>query len=332
MKVLLLVDVETVPPDDPLFEGSVLTPESEMEYHVAKGLRATGHTVDVLPFGPDIARNVQELARRAPDVVFNLTEWFKGNRRLDASIAGLLDLAGVPYTGAGPIGLMLCRDKELCKRILGHHRIRLPHFVTVPLGQQKLGARMVYPAIVKPLFEDGSDGISLASIVQDEAALRERVRMIHEQRRQPAICEAYIEGREIYVACIGNDRLRVFPPREIVFGKAEEGGPNIATARVKWDDAYRTKWRIEYCHAECEPALERRLVRVSKSIFRTMHLRDYGRMDFRVTPDNAIYFLEANPNPNLAPDDELAEAAQKAGVAYPDLLDQIIKHAARRYT
>ena len=327
----MLTDPETVPPDDPYLESDTIAPECEMEFHVARSLRALGHEVDVLPFGPDIAENANALTSRKPDLVFNLTEWFKGNRRMDAHIAALLELLHLPYTGAGPIGLMLCRDKAACKRILGHHRIRLPHFITIPPGRRKPGSKMVYPAIVKPLYEDGSDGIHLASLVQDEAALIERVRMIHEQRKQPAICEAFIHGREIYVGIIGNERLRAFPPREVVFGRSEEGGPGIATAKVKWDEVYRKKWAIEYVHAELAPELERKIIRICKRIYQYMHIQDYGRIDLRITPDNEIHFLEANPNPNLSPDDELYEAAQKAGLSHPDLIDQIVKHAMRRY-
>jgi len=331
MNILMLTDLEAVPEEDPLLTADTIGPESDMEYHVARGLRAIGHEVDVLPFGPSIAQNVEALGTRKPDLVFNLTEWFKGNRQMDAHIAALLDLLHLPYTGAGPIGLMMCRDKGVCKRILSHQRIRLPHFVTIPPGRSRPNARVIYPAIVKPLNEDGSDGISLASLVHDEEALIERVRMIHEQRKQPAICEAYIEGREIYVGIIGNTRLRAFAPREVVFGRTEDGGPNIATAKVKWDEAYRKKWGIQYVHAELEPDLERRIIRVCKRIYQYMQIRDYGRIDLRITPANEIEFLEANPNPNLAPDDELAEGAMKSGIEYPKLLDLIVKHALRRY-
>ena len=332
MNILLLTDPEPIPADDPLLEARRMDQEGVMEYQIARSLRALGHNVDVLPFGPDIATNIHELTARKADLIFNLTEWFKGDRRMDAHIAALLELLHLPYTGAGPIGLMLCRDKDACKRILGHQRIRLPHFITIPPGRRKPTSRMVYPAIVKPLYEDGSDGISLASLVQDEAALIERVRMIHEQRKQPAICEAFIEGREIYVGIVGNARLRAFPPREVVFGRTDEGGPGIATAKVKWDAAYRKKWDIRYIHAQLEPDLERRIIRLCKRIYRYMHMRDYGRIDLRITTDNEIHFLEANPNPNLAKDDELYEAAQKAGLKHPDLIDLIVKHALRRYT
>ncbi len=332
MNLLLLVDEETVDAHDPLLEAEEMTPGSEMEQRVARGLRDTGHHVDVLPFVQDVATNVAELQRRSFDLVVNLTEWFKGDRRKDAAIAGLLDLLGLRYTGAGPVGLMWCRDKALCKRLLAHHRMRQPPFMVVPPGKKRISMRVPFPVIVKPLYEDGSDGISLASIVHDESALLERVRVIHEQQRQPAICEAYISGREIYVGLIGNERLRVFPPREVLFGRSDEGGPPIATAKVKWDEAYREKWGIAYVHAELDLAMTRRVVRIARNVFRAMQLRDYGRIDLRVTPDNEIYLLEANPNPNLAPDDELAEAANQAGVAYPELLDQVVRHAWRRYT
>jgi len=331
MKIAALIDTETVFENDPQFEGSNETIRATMEFHVLSALRALAHEVIVQPFGPDPLVSARGLIDHKPDLVFNLTEHFKGDRRQDAHIAGLLELIGVPFTGTGAGGLFLCRDKIAAKRLLGYHKIRVPHFFSVDPGTMQLPKRITYPLMVKPALEDGSDGISLASIVKDAAELSARISMIHERMSQPALCEEYIEGREIYVGITGNDRLTAYPAREIRFGKTEEGGPQIATARVKWDAAYRRKWAIKYDHAELDPATARNVARISKRIYRILQIRDYGRIDLRVKADGDIVFLEANPNPNLGRDEDLAEAAQKVDVNYEILIDRILKSAAMRY-
>jgi len=330
MNVLMLVDQETVCAEDPELAGLVAPGQAVMEHHVAAGVREAGHRVSVMAFGPDPLETASALREAAPDVVFNLTEWFDGDRSKDAHVASLLDLLGIPYTGAGPVGLALCRDKALCKQVLSHHRIRFPRFMAWAPGTRQPPGRMVYPAIVKPLLEDGSDGISKASLVHSDAECAERAAWLCEQRGQPVICEEYIEGREIYIGVLGNERATVLPAREVCFPLAQEGGPTIATARVKWDENYRKKWGIEYTAAELDPALARQAARVSRRVYRYLQLRDYGRIDLRIRPSGEIVFLEANPNPNLARDEDVAEAAQQAGVPYAKLLDRIVHLALKR--
>ncbi|MBU1693805.1 MAG: hypothetical protein KJ726_10350 [Verrucomicrobia bacterium] len=331
MKIVLLVDQEAVPRDDPELQGLAEETRKEMEYHVASALRELGHAVAVIPFGPDVIQTLQALTGSAADLVFNLTERFEGDRRKDLNVAAVLELLHLPYTGTGPAGLWLCRDKAAGKRMLGYHHIRVPRFDALPVGRLKPSGRLRFPAIVKPMFEDGSDGISLASVVNSSSELQDRVRMIHEGRHQPAICEEYIAGRELYVGVLGNQKRRALPPWELHFGKADEGGPPIATARVKWDEAYRQKWDIRYQPAELEPSLEKRIARFSRRVFELLQLRDYGRIDLRLTPEGEIVFLEANPNPDISRDAEVALSAAKAGLEYPSLISQILNLAMRRY-
>jgi D-alanine-D-alanine ligase len=331
MKIIVLIDAETVFPDDPEFTGAHEQVRAGMEFHIIKALRESNHEISILPFGPDPLESVRAIVAGKPDLVFNLTEHFRGNRRQDANIAGLLELMDIPFTGTGAEGLLLCRDKVTAKRLLGYHKIRLPHFFSVPPGSGKIPPRPHFPLIVKPALEDGSDGISLASIVRDVEELNTRIKMIHERMSQPALCEEYIEGREIYVGITGNERLTAYPAREIRFGKTAEGGPQIATAKVKVDEEYRKKWEIAYQHADLPPHLERLVGRVSKRIYRILQIRDYGRIDLRMTATGEIVFLEANPNPNLARDEDLAEAAHQIGIDHPALIDRILKMAQQRY-
>lgn len=330
MNLVVLIDREAVIAEDPAFEGLTEDARRTMEYQVTRALRDSGHAAEVLPLETDVIQTMTVLREKSPEVVFNLTEHFGGDRRKDAHVAAMLDLLGLASTGASTAGLMLCRDKAVCKRVLGYHRIRQPLFHEVPLGRPRPPGRLAFPMIVKPLFEDGSDGIALASVVRTTGELEERIALVHGKMKQPAICEEFIEGREIYVAVLGNERLQALPPRELTFGPREEGGPTIATARVKFNEDYRKKWGIEYRNAELDPALEKQIARLSKRVFRLLSMRDYGRVDLRVTPAGEVVFLEANPNPALGIEDDVAESARRAGIEYPQLIERIVQHAARR--
>jgi D-alanine-D-alanine ligase len=332
MNILTLIDPETRPDDDPAFERAAAGDDHLTEYQVIQTLRQLHHEVTALPFGPDVGETLRQLVERKPEVVFNLTEHYGGDRRMDVNIAAALELLRIPFTGTGSVGLMLCRDKAICKRILSHHRVKVPDFIYLPEGKTRPPRKLSYPFLVKPVSEDGSDGISLASLVQDDGGLVERARMIHERMRQPVICEEYVEGRELYVGILGNDRLRALPPRELKFGESGDGGPQFATARVKRDGVYRKKWGIRYVHAELEDELAARVARTSKRIYQLLHLRDYARIDLRLTTEGEVVFLEANPNPDLAADEDLAQAAAKAGLEFPGLLEFIVNQARRRHT
>jgi len=305
LSIVVLVDPATVPPDDPQFRNPPETPITE--YHVCEALRLLGHRVSILAADYDVAAVITRLTEQDPDLVFNLTEQFCGDRRLDKNIAALLELLDIPFTGAGAMGLLLCRDKRLCKQLLTLHKIRVPHFVSLPYNRAvRIPKSLPYPLVVKPAFEDSSEGLSNASIVYDADALQQRVAFIHERWKQAVIAEEYIEGRELYVTVIGNRRLTVLPPRECFFNAGGDEGP-------------------------IEPAVFKNIERISKRAYRVLQLQDYGRIDLRLTPDNKLVILEANPNPDIAYGEEVAEAAHKAGIEYEPLIDKIIRLALRRY-
>jgi D-alanine-D-alanine ligase len=188
-----------------------------------------------------------------------------------------------------------------------------------------------YPLVVKPAFEDSSEGISNASLVAGEAALAERTRFVHERWEQPVIAEEYIEGRELYVTILGNNKLVVYPIRECFFNYDGDEGPALATYRVKWDREYREKWNIAFGFAELDRAMVRRIERICKKVYHVLQIRDYGRIDLRLTPDDKLVVLEANPNPDLAYGEDVAEAAERAGLSHEELIDRIVKLALRRY-
>ena len=328
-RITVLMDANAIPSDNP--ELLVEPDEASTEFHVVNALRGLDHHVEVLGVDHDVEAMILALKAQAPELVFNLTELFAGDRRQDRNIAAVLEMLGLPFTGSGVRGLLLCRDKGLSKQLLSHHRIRVPGFAIFSPGDRvTVSHHLTFPVVVKPMLTDGSEGISNASLVSDEDGLRSRVRLVHERWQQPAIAEEYIAGRELYVSVLGNRRLQVLPPRELFFRSDEVGGPVMATYRVKWDAAYQAKWNIRFGNAELEDRLQRRVSSVCRRVFRILHLQDYGRVDLRVTADGRIVILEVNPNPDIAWGEEVAEAAERVGISYPELLTRIMRQALRR--
>jgi D-alanine-D-alanine ligase len=330
LNITVLVDGSAVPENDRDFTGYPEIPTTE--HHVIQTLRELEHDVSILPVEVDIAAIVGALTENRPDLVFNLTEQFGGDRRFDKNIAALLEMLDIPFTGSGAMGLMLCRDKGLCKQLLSLHKIRVPGFTYFPLNRAlRVPKTVSYPVVVKPAFEDSSEGISNASLAANEQALRERVQFVHERWQQAVIAEEYIEGRELYVSVLGNRRLAVLPIRECLFNSDQAKGPQMATYRVKFNAEYRKKWNITFGFADLEPAIIKDVERICKRVYRVLQIRDYGRIDLRLTPDNRLVILEANPNPDIAYGEEYAESAHKAGISYEQLLTRILRVALRRY-
>ena len=266
-----------------------------------------------------------------PDIVFNLLEEFHGETVYDHNVVSFLELLKVPYTGCNPRGLMLSRGKALSKKLLAYHRIRVPEFAVFPIGRKVVRPRrLAFPLIVKSLIEHSSVGISQASVVDSDEKLAERVRFVHERIGTDAIAEQFIDGRELYVSVLGTDRLVAFTPWELI---AEHGPPNqplIATARAKHDPAYQTKKGIFIRAAEeLHPDIEERLLHDSKRIYRILELSGYARIDFRLDAEGRTFFLEANPNPDIAEHEEFAAAANFNDIPYPRLLERILRLGLR---
>ena len=182
----------------------------------------------------------------------------------------------------------------------------------------RLPRKIKYPLFVKSTTEDASLGISQASIVTDKAQLKQRIEFVHDQVQTDALVEEYIEGRELYVGVMGNDRLTRLPMWEMKFGSLSESSAGIATRRVKWDKKYQKKHGIDTYEAQdLPPAVVARLDKLSRRIYRCLGLSGCARIDYRMNADGQIYVIEANPNPNLAADEDFAQSALAAGVGYP---------------
>lgn len=327
LKILALFDAITTTTLDQDLSAELKTEDWKTEANVLTALAELDHTVEHLAIFDDLNLLRQKLDSFQPDIIFNLADQFKNNRAFDQNIASFLEMHGVPFTGCGSTGLTLCKHKAISKKILGYHRIRVPEFTVIGRGKRiARPARLKFPILVKPLKEEASYGISQASFIETDEQFKERVQFIHTSHNCDVIAEEYIAGREFYVSVLGNHRLDVFPIRELVFKEVPPDEPKIATYRAKWDEEYRKRWGLQNQFAEAlDPALAKDIVQTCKRIYRLLTIDGYARVDLRVTPANEIYFIEANPNPILAADEDFAQSALKSGLAYPQLVERIIR-------
>ncbi len=328
-RILALVHDDLVPPED-VTGIDTTTVDWKMEFDVTVTLRNLGHEVRSLGVGGDLGVIRKAIDEWQPHIVLNLLEHFHGVPLFDQNVVSYLELLRMPYTGCNPRGLMLARDKGLSKKILAYHRIAVPDFAVFPIGRAvRRPKKLAFPLIVKSLTREASTGISQASVVEDDARLRERVAFIHQTIGTDAIVERFIDGRELYVGVVGNQRLEVFPVWELRFTKMPDELWHIATDRVKWNRVYQEKRGIKTEAAKLPEELAAQVQHVCKRIYRTLDLSGYARIDLRLDAAGKVYVLEANPNPQLAYGEDFAESAERAGLDYPELLQRIVSLGLR---
>jgi D-alanine-D-alanine ligase len=325
-RVLVLVHETLVPPDDASGYSDQEVDLWRTEYDVTTSLRAMGHEVRVLGLGDNLADLRNAITDWRPDIAFNLLEEFQGIVTYDQYVVAFLELMRLPYTGCNPRGMMISRDKVLSKQIMSYHRVPTARFALLPRNRRyREPRRLAFPLFVKSATEDASLGISQASIVHDGQKLRERVEFIHEQTNSDALVEEYIEGREMYVGVLGNDRLTTLPLWELDFGTLPEGMAGIATRKVKWDREYQRRHGIATGSArELPNGARQRIAQLARRIYRSLHLSGYARIDLRMKPDGSVVVLEANANPNLAQTEDLAASALAMSLGYDVLLERIM--------
>jgi D-alanine-D-alanine ligase len=332
LRVLVLLHPDLMPPDSLKGYTEQEISNWKTEYDVISTLRANGHDVHPLGIKSELAPIRQAVDSWKPHVVFNLLEEFHGEAVFDQNVASYLELVRVPYTGCNPRGLVLARGKDLSKKLVHYHRVPVPAFAVFPMRRKvKRPARLSLPLIVKSSIEDASMGIAQASVVESDEALVERVSFIHERIGTAAIAEQYIEGRELYVGVLGNDRRRVLPIWELEFGELTQGTRPIATEKVKHDVEYQQRHGVVQGPAKGLSAqVKARIENLVKRICRTLELDGYARIDFRLADDGTPYFIEANPNPEIAKSEEFAQSAEHDGLKYPDLLNRILSLGINR--
>jgi D-alanine-D-alanine ligase len=323
LRILLLTD-EGLVPDRPRKELNGRDAElRKTEYDVIGGLEKLGHEVAFAGVGGELSVIRQAIEEKKPHIAFNLVEQFDNLPFFDQHVVSYLELKKQKYTGCNPRGLTLARDKALTKKILAYHRIAVPRFaVFSPRKKIMLPARLTFPMFVKSLTEEGSEGISQASLVRDAEKLIERVGFIHEKTNATALVEEFIEGREIYVGVFGNELLTALPPWELTISKKD--APVIATDKAKWDPQYQKKIGLKTGPAKLDESVIRKIESTSKRIYRLLNLTGYARLDYRLSDGGRLYLLEANPNPQIARNEDFADSAEHAGMKYEELLQKLV--------
>jgi len=323
LRILALVHKHLVPPADTT-NVDVINAEWKMEFDVTSTLELLGHEVKIVGIHDDLGLIRASAEEFKPQIVFNLLENFADVTTFDQNVVSYLELVRLPYTGCNPRGLTLARDKSLSKKLLAYHRIPVPEFIVVARGRRpKLPKRLCYPLIVKSLVYEASAGISQASVVENDAQLQRRIEFVHETYGT-AIVERFIDGRELYVGVLGNDRLTVFPVWEMSFANMPDNARRIATERVKWSTTYQQRHGIQTDQAQLPADQAQRIQHLAKRVYRALDISGYARVDLRLDGDGRPFVIEANPNPQLAYGEDFAESAERAGLTYEQLLERII--------
>ena len=323
------------------FEGAEADPENkaredvkEIADHIVRILGANGYEASGLGVTSDVTAVLSELRTLHPAAVFNLCESIYGDNRFESLPPQLLELERIPYTGSGPFALSLALRKEKVKEVLRARGIPTPQGSLVSAEADLAGLSLRFPVMVKPAREDASVGITCESVVSDQTALRQRVCMVLERYRQPALVEEFIEGREIYVSLLGRveDEPQVFPFFEIDFSEMPSDRPKIVSFEGKWvEDSIEYKGtrpvRCEGLSAE----LRDKVAQTAIDAFHAVCLRDYARMDIRLSADGTPYVIDVNPNCDLS---DLAggfsRAAKAGGLSYKDVILRLLALALSR--
>jgi len=304
--------------------------KKEVEEEVADALTKLGHEPVMYELDGTL-KSLLGLARAECDLVFNLAESFADDDTADFKIAAYLELLGRKYTGTGTHGLMLAQDKAVAKKIFAFHGIHTPTFAKSYRGRLDFSHDLQFPVILKPAREDGSIGIEFSAVVTSIRELMERMDWLHSNFDSPVLIEEYIEGREMYVGVLGNDKPEALPIVELDLSKLPEGTPRIAAAEVKWGKgtkAYRDTKSAIATDLPDETVLS--LQQTAVAAYQALELRDYGRVDMRLQPDGRVQVIEVNPNPWLSSRAEFCMAARKSGRTYNQIVEEIIELATAR--
>jgi D-alanine-D-alanine ligase len=331
MRVVLLHSADALePPVDPVIE------------QLSSTLETLGHEVSRVSSDDDVMPVIEGLRKANPELVFNLTESFAGVSSMDSSVAALLNLLGLRYTGSSHSGLMLAGDKSLAKKVLQYHGVQSPASTTIYRGAVDVSGDIAFPLIVKPPQEDASIGITGASIVRDLKELFGRIDALQSEFGQPVLVEEFVDGREFYVGVLGNMEAHPLPIVEMDFSGLPDGMAKIASWEAKWgadgsgegpgaEKSVEFKGTKSIFPTNLDEALVERMQQTAINAFAALRLRDYARIDLRVTDKGEIYVIEVNPNCYLERNAEFARAADKDGISYHKLIARIVELAAARY-
>ena len=328
MAVLYNVDFEDTGPDgDPGYAA-----RADVEV-VARSIAATlsdgAHEAHLVPVDGDLHELRTRLVDLEPDCAFNLCESLAGDARLETAVPLLLELLGIPCTGSSPEALSHALYKDRVKHRLLRAGVPTPRSCVMARPDDPFD--LPFPVIVKPVREDGSAGITSRSVVHDHEALRAVVAEVVTAFRQPCIVECFVDGRELNVALFGFPTARVLPLSEIDFTLLPEGEPRIVSYAAKWHEgSIADRGTRPTLHPQLPPAIAARVRRVAVDAFRALGMRDYGRVDVRLSATGIPYVVDVNPNCDLSQNAGMARAAAAVGIDYAALAKLLVRYALRR--
>jgi D-alanine-D-alanine ligase len=322
MKITILTYLESEKSDD----------YDDVVGQIAAALKELGHKVSILGVHGDLKKLTTGLTRRKPDLVFNVMESFGKGDLGAVAIVGLLDLIGVRYTGGGPGEFYLREDKALTKRLLAFEEVQYPEFAVYSRHDEfETGGKLRFPLFVKPLRMDASIGIDSGSLVYGSEDMWKRISKIHKKVKDDALVEEFIEGREFYVGIVGNQTPTAFPPVEMDFSGMPEDAPHILDSKAKWDEDSPEYQGTEAVVSDLPDELRARLQEAALKAYRALRVRDYGRIDMRLTESGEIYVIEVNASCYLEKTSEFARAAAAGGLDYTSVIGRIVEEALQRY-
>lgn len=331
MRITLLHTADAAETNDPVL--------AQLE----ESLAAQGHETTRVVVGDALTPLVDALGAAGPDLVWNLAEAFGGKSALESNVAAVLNLLGLRYTGSSPAGLILAGDKVLAKKILRFHGIRSPEFATMYRGAVDWAGDLAFPLIVKPPQEDASIGITSGSLVTDIRELLNKIDELQTEFGTPVLLEEFVDGREFYAGVLGNVKARALPVMELDFSRMPAGAPRIASWEAKWGadgsgEGPEAEKSAEFAGTrsvfptDLDEGLTERLQSTAVDAFHALRLRDYARIDMRVSPNGDVYVIEVNPNCYLERSAEFARSAEKDGITYHALIAEIVSLALARYS
>ena len=326
MRVIVLVDWEACHLNE---KGVFELYEGREKSFVVRGLQKEDREIVVLPYGPDLHTTIERITDTCPDVIFNLSLSIKKDRRKAYIIAAVLDGLGIPYTGSESLGLQLSQDKALSKQIVRSFGMQVPDFFTLEPDCEVPDKKLNYPLIIKPRYGDSSEFLTVNSVVTNDEMFNKQVKEMFECINAPIICEEFIGGKDVFLSIIGNESLLLLPPREFLCNNVLTEAPQFETWKVKHDNSYIEQWKIEYPPASLSESEKAELFKIGRCIYRCLGLRDYARLDFRLSKTGDFKFLEANPHPDLSPS-TFGTVCSWVGIKYSDLLTRILEMALNR--
>ena len=308
------------------------TEHDEVVDEVAGALSEGGHKTSLIGINDDLRELLDELDNKRPDLVFNLCERFADNDTYEMHVTAVLAMLGQPFTGTGPAGMALRQDKAVTKKLLKFHGVPFPNYATFDNDNLEFAGKMRFPLFVKPLHGDTSFGIDDSSLVTEYSKLVERIGFIQTQLKVPALVEEYIEGREFYVGILGNNSVEILPVMELDFAKLPGEYPRIYGHEAKSDPTSPQFGSVNAIVAtELLPEVRARLIMAGREAAYALKVRDYARVDVRLSADGIPMVVEVNANPYLERTSAFALAALQAGMGYTTLINRIVEIAKKRW-